>query len=377
MSVWQKVKCFFTGKKQFGGIKERDEGGKKEPLRAIRERRKDISHAIGTGLLIFIALVMVSEMSLALINFFFWQNKNVGAFVIPIAVMPAVAVILTGIVIYVGNQANKMKVKFISAFDRLSRGEFGCRLEVPAKGQFKSLFENFNKMSKELSSIQALKDEFIHDFSHEFKTPIASINGFANLLLDGDVTEEERRRYLKIIADESARLSTLAENTLMLNRLENQQFVGETQPYRLDTQIKDCIILLEGEWSKKNIAVNSSLERVEYCGNAAMIRQVWVNLLTNAVKFTPENGEICVTLRAGENFAEVCVSDSGVGMSEEVAAHAFDRYYRGDSSRSSGGNGLGLSIVKRIVALCGGSVSVSSRPGEGSAFTVRLPLDAG
>ena len=108
-----------------------------------------------------------------------------------------------------------------------------------------------------------------------------------------------------------------------------------------------------------------------------MIRQVWVNLLTNAVKFTPENGEICVTLRAGENFAEVCVSDSGVGMSEEVAAHAFDRYYKGDSSRSSGGNGLGLSIVKRIVALCGGSVSVSSRPGEGSAFTVRLPLDAG
>ena len=119
MSAWQKVKCFFTGKKQFGGIKERDEGGKREPLRAIRERRKDISHAIGTGLLIFIALVMVSETSLALINFFFWQNKNVGAFVIPIAVMPAVAVILTGIVIYVGNQANKMKVKFISAFDRL------------------------------------------------------------------------------------------------------------------------------------------------------------------------------------------------------------------------------------------------------------------
>lgn len=385
-SGWQKfcggVKGFFAGVKDFFvgiykklcGIKESD---KKLPLKKIKQvKRKDVGNAVKMFLLIFIALVMFSETTLAVINLFFWKNQNVGAFVIPIAIMPALAIILTGIIIYINNQTNKFTVKFVGAFDKVAHGEFGYQLEVPKKGQLKSLFENFNKMSAELKSIQTLKDEFIHDFSHEFKTPIASINGFANLLLEGGLSEEEQRQYLKIIADESARLSTLSENTLMLNRLENQQIIGEVKPFRLDLQIKECVILLEREWSAKDIALSSDLFEAEIEGNASLLQQVWINLLNNAIKFTPEGGEINVSMSAEDNFICVSVRDNGIGMSAEVASHIFEKYYQGDSSHATRGNGLGLSIVRRIVTLSDGDVRVESKEGEGSAFIVKLPLFA-
>lgn len=385
-SGWQKfcggVKGFFAGVKDFFvriykklcGIKESD---KKLPLKKIKQvKRKDVGNAVKMFLLIFITLVMLSETTLAVINLFFWKNQNVGAFVIPIAIMPTLAIILTGIIIYINNQTNKFTVKFVGAFDKVAHGEFGYQLEVPKKGQFKSLFENFNKMSAELKSIQTLKDEFIHDFSHEFKTPIASINGFANLLLEGGLSEEEQRQYLQIIADESARLSTLSENTLMLNRLENQQIIGEVKPFRLDLQIKECVILLEREWSAKDIALSSDLFEAEIEGNASLLQQVWINLLNNAIKFTPEGGEINVSMSAEDNFICVSVRDNGIGMSAEVASHIFEKYYQGDSSHATRGNGLGLSIVRRIVTLSGGDVRVESKEGEGSAFIVKLPLFA-
>ena len=385
-SGWQKfcggVKGFFAGVKDFFvgiykklcGIKESD---KKLPLKKIKQvKRKDVGNAVKMFLLIFIALVMFSETTLAVINLFFWKNQNVGAFVIPIAIMPALAIILTGIIIYINNQTNKFTVKFVGAFDKVAHGEFGYQLEVPKKGQFRSLFENFNKMSAELKSIQTLKDEFIHDFLFFFKTPIASINGFANLLLEGGLSEEEQRQYLKIIADESARLSTLSENTLMLNRLENQQIIGEVKPFRLDLQIKECVILLEREWSAKDIALSSDLFEAEIEGNASLLQQVWINLLNNAIKFTPEGGEINVSMSAEDNFICVSVRDNGIGMSAEVASHIFEKYYQGDSSHATHGNGLGLSIVRRIVTLSGGDVRVESKEGEGSAFIVKLPLFA-
>ena len=381
MSFTSKIKGFFKGVKGFfadtadriAALFGRER--RRLPLKKSSEaRRKDVGHAVATFLLVFVALTMVSELTLAVINLFFWKNSNAGAFVIPIAIMPALAIAITGIIIWLNNESNKMAGKVVEAFDKVSHGQFGYQLEVPKKSQFKSLFENFNKMSKELSSIQTLKDEFIHDFSHEFKTPIASINGFANLLLEGGLTEEEQRQYLKIIADESARLSTLAENTLTLNRLENQQFLGEVKPYRLDLQIKECVILLEREWTAKDITVSSELAPLEYEGNASLMQQVWLNLIGNAIKFTPSRGEIAVSLAERGGGAEVRVSDNGIGMSKEVALHVFDKYYQGDASHSTRGNGLGLSIVKRIVTLAGGSVSVESREGEGSTFIVFLPI---
>lgn len=373
MSVWQRIKNFFKGEKPFAGIREREEKSLKRGAGNVKGKRKDIGHAVGMGLLIFVLLVMLSETTLAIVNLFFWKGQNVGSFVIPIAVMPTIAIVITVAIVWINNENNKMAVRFITAFEKVSRGEYGYRLEVPAKGRFKELFENFNKMSTELASVQTLKDGFVHDFSHEFKTPIASINGFANLLLEGGLSEEEQRQYLGIIARESERLSALAENTLMINRLENQQFVGEAETYRLDTQLKDCIILLERQWTEKGIDIFSEPEPAEYRGNAQLMQQVWLNIINNAVKFTPRGGKIGVKLVREGGGLKVSISDTGIGMSEEVAAHVFDKYYQGDSSRSTAGNGLGLSIARHIVTLAGGDISVRSRPGEGSTFTVTLP----
>ncbi len=325
-------------------------------------------------LLVFITLVMISEIVLAVLNLFLWDEMDIGTFLIPIAIMPTVAVIIVGLTIYLNNLNEKLTLRLADALDRVSHGEFGYQTEVPQRGQFKTLFENFNKMSLELKSIQSLKDEFIHDFSHEFKTPIASVNGFANLLLEGGISEQEQRQYLKIIADESYRLSRLAENTLLINRLENQQIVGERGRYRPDLQIKECVILLESEWTAKDLTFTTEFIPIELEGNASLMQQVWLNLLSNAIKFTPAGGEISVKMSRTDEGLQVSVSDAGIGMSAEVASHIFEKYYKGDSSHAAAGNGLGLAIVRRAVNLTGGKISVQSREGEGSTFTVSLPL---
>lgn len=339
-----------------------------------RTRSRTFGQFVVMSLLVFITLVMVSEVALAVISLFLWDETDIGTFVIPIAVMPVVAVIIAGVIIYLNNENEKVTSRFAEALERVSHGEFGYLIEVPKRGRFKSLFENFNKMSLELKSIQSLKDEFIHDFSHEFKTPIASINGFANLLLEGGVSEQEQRQYLEIIAAESYRLSRLSENTLLINRLENQQFAGETEIFRPNLQIKECIILLESEWTAKNLIFTTEFIATELEGNASLMQQVWLNLLSNAIKFTPAGGEISVKMSLTHEGLQVSVSDTGIGMSAEVASHIFDKYYKGDSSHATTGNGLGLAIVRRAVNLAGGTISVHSREGEGSTFTVTLPL---
>ena len=160
----------------------------------------------------------------------------------------------------------------------------------------------------------------------------------------------------------------------MLGRLENQQFIGEIKPYRLDLQLKECIILLENAWAEKNIAIESDLPATTFSGNRSLMQQVWVNLLSNAIKFTPAGGEISIGIFREKNCVRVRVADNGIGMSEEVASHVFEKYYQGDPSHATAGNGLGLAIVRRIVTLSGGEISLVSREGEGSAFTVTLPV---
>ena len=231
-------------------------------------------------------------------------------------------------------------------------------------------------MAQELQGVQTLRSDFINNFSHEFKTPITAVKGFAELLLDPSTSGEEREEYLQIILDESARLADLANSTLLLSKLESQQYISNKTIFLLDEQIKRCAILLSPAWEKKEIAFSADLESARYCGNEELMRHVWLNLLGNAVKYTPEGGEVSVTLRVGPGMLRVQVSDTGIGMSEEVQAHVFDKYYQGKNGQDGKGLGLGLSIVHRIVELCGGSVTVSSEEDQGSTFTVLLPVEA-
>lgn len=282
--------------------------------------------------------------------------------------------LLMGLIAYAsGRASSRYTGKLMSAIEKVSNGKFGVRLDVDKAGPYHEVFADFNAMCQELQSVQTLRDDFINHFSHEFKTPITSINGFARLLLEENVSDEERRRYLEIIASESERLAELSNNALLMTKLESQQHIADTAPYALDEQIRRCAILLMPQWSKKKIDLSADLEQATYTGNADLMQHVWINLLGNAVKFTPEHGEVTIGLKRNGKVLTVAVSDTGKGMAEEELVRAFEKYYQGDSSSKSKGLGLGLAIVKRIVDLAGGRIEARSSLGEGSTFTVYLP----
>jgi len=273
--------------------------------------------------------------------------------------------------------AGKRILRHIRALNEATRevakGNFDVRIEEISDDEIGQLTVSFNKMAAELKSIELLRNDFISNVSHEFKTPIALIQGFARLLQSDSLTDEERREYTQIIVDESERLSRLSSNILKLSKLENQEIVVEKTSFSLDEQIRRTILLLEPKWSKKNIEFNIELENIKYYGSEELLQQIWLNLIDNAVKFTGENGEIAVKLYDTGSSIKVRIVDNGIGMDDRTMKRIYEKFYQGDKAHSSEGSGLGLSLVKRIVELCGGKISVKSVKGKGSTFVVELP----
>ena len=265
-------------------------------------------------------------------------------------------------------------VTLSEAIRKVAAGDYSTRITEQKRAQMKPIYDDFNKMCAELESVKLLRNDFINSYSHEFKTPIASINGFASLVLEKDLPEDEQKEYLKIIVDESARLSNLATSSILLSKLTSQTIVTDIEEYDLGEQLRECSIILSGTWLKKNMKFDVSLESVMYRGNKEMMQHMWINLLDNAVKYTPEGGKITVLVREENGYAIVKIMDTGEGISKDIQKSLFDPYFQGDSSHSRQGLGLGLSIVKRIVELCKGTISVRSTLGEGSEFTVILPM---
>lgn len=269
----------------------------------------------------------------------------------------------------------------VQAMKQLEQGNFAVR--ISCKGwmrplELREFTQAFNAAAKELGSTEMLRKDFINNFSHEFKTPITSLGGFADLLLeDPDMPKEERREYLTIIRDESSRLASLANSVLALSRLESQTVLTDTAPFSLAEQLRQSALMMQQKWSRKKrveLAVELAPEdECLYTGNGALLQEVWVNLLDNAMKFSPEGGVVTLTLCKRGSTAEVTVTDQGPGMSPEVQKRIFDRFYQGDASHKTEGNGLGLAMADKIVQLHGGSILVKSRPGQGSSFTVCLP----
>ncbi len=288
--------------------------------------------------------------------------------------------------IIIGTIASVITSKFVLAriksvqigMREISRGNFSVRVEEKDRknkpSEFGELERTFNKMASDLDGIELFRNDFINNFSHEFKTPIVSIKGFARQLQSENLTDEQRREYVEIISSESDRLAKMSTNILLLTKLENQQIVSEKTTFSLDEQVRNSIILLEPRWSEKNIELDLDLpDSVEYNFNEEMLSHVWINLITNAISFTDENGKITVKLTENENSVICSISDNGIGMSEETLNRIFEKFYQGDKSHHAGGNGIGLNIVKRIIALAGGEIGVESKLGEGSTFTVILP----
>ncbi len=289
----------------------------------------------------------------------------------------ALGSLLIGIVIalYVGKLIVRPVQNMGNAFDELSKGNFDVKVPEDERiMEIREMAQRFNAMTYDLSHIETLRSDFVANVSHEFKTPIASIEGYATLLQNRNLSDEKHDHYVNKILENSKRLTDMSGNILMLSKLENQETVPDKSEYRLDEQIRKCILTLESKWAEKNIDFDMDLPRITYYGSESLLEQVWLNIIDNAIKHSPHSASIKINITQSNETVDVSISDNGDGMSEEVIKHIFEKFYQGDTSRKSEGNGLGLALVKRIVDLCKGSIKVKSELGKGTEFTVKLPI---
>lgn len=267
---------------------------------------------------------------------------------------------------------------YISAIRRMAKGDFSVTIKLPKqmRGEFSELAHSINDMAAELSQMEQMRQTFISNVSHEIQSPLTSIRGFARVLQQTNLEEEQRQHYASIIETESVRLSRLSDNLLKLTTLEADQQPMRMKPFRLDQQLRSTILACEPVWTEKDLLMDVNLdEEVTFIGDEELLSQVWTNMLANSMKFTPEGGSISIEVKRTNGGASVCISDNGVGISVEDLPHIFERFFKADKARSrmAGGSGLGLSIVKRIVEMHGGTVTASSTPGSGTTITVFLP----
>ncbi len=299
-----------------------------------------------------------------------------------IASVVASIIIGTLLLFIIGNTVLKPLSVLIKATKRVAGGDYTVRLEIGwiekhTIKELRELIRDFNDMTEELRNTELFRKDFISSFSHEFKTPLASIRGFARQLYEGDLTLEQQREFSKIILDETEYLSVLSQNTLLMTSLDNKDIITEKTTFSLDEQLRGCMIRLEPQWSEKDIEIDmEGLEDINFFWNEQLLAHVWNNLFDNAVKFTPEGGLIRVSCKRENGFVTVVVADSGCGIAEDALPHIFEKFYQADSSHATKGNGLGLPLVRRIVELGGGTVEVSSEIGRGTMFTVRLRENA-
>lgn len=268
--------------------------------------------------------------------------------------------------------------EIINKMNRLSAGDFKTRLKfgntLSSHPAVKELTTSFNKMAEELENTELLRNGFINDFSHEFKTPIVSIAGLANLLEKENLPEEKRLQYVRAIKEESMRLSSMATNVLQLNKIESQTILTDVNNFNLSEQVRSAVLLLEDKWVKKGIDLQLEFDEYDIFANDELLMQVWINLIDNAVKFTDEGGFVGIDITAAEDSLKVRISNTGKEIPEDERAKLFNKFYQGDESHATGGNGIGLAIVKKIVELHHGQIDVVSREGI-NAFTVILPTD--
>lgn len=263
--------------------------------------------------------------------------------------------------------------KLRTAMEKVADGDFTVRLETKSSSkEIQEIYSGFNLMTNELSNTEILQTDFVSNVSHEFKTPINAIEGYSMLLQDNENLNEEQKQYVDKIVFNTNRLSTLVGSILLLSKIENQSLSVKPTVYRLDEQIRQSIVALEPAWSKKDLEFDVELDRVEYTGNENMMHHVWDNLIGNAIKFNPECGLVRIRLTQRNDDVIFTVEDSGPGLSDEAKKHIFDKFYQADSSHKEEGNGLGLALVKKILAVSNGEISAENMDGGGCRFTVLL-----
>jgi len=292
-----------------------------------------------------------------------------------------VIVDLLGIALLIGVFATNFLTKWLidpikkigGAMEKISEGDFSTRLEMKSSSkEIKEIYSGFNMMAHELESTEILQSDFVSNVSHEFKTPINAIEGYSMLLQNDDNLTAEQKEYVEKIIFNTQRLSTLTGSILLLSKLENQTIVSNKTQFDLDEQIRKSLLSLENEWDKKDIEFDIEMDDTDFIGNEALLHHIWDNLISNAIKFSEKNGIIAIRLQNLDDKIVFTISDQGIGISEESQKHIFDKFYQGDSSHKEKGNGLGLALVKKIIDLEGGEISVRNNDDKGCTFTVIL-----
>lgn len=328
------------------------------------------------SLLIFVTLsvtiVLMFAFTLLLVKF---GIVDTGNWKISVLVLGFLSIFIgTLISILISKNQIRTVINISNATQEVTKGNFDIELDENIKAtEINTMVHNFNRMIKELKNTELFRNDFIENVSHEFKTPLSAIEGYATLLQKKDLSRDKQIEYTKKILFNTKRLSSLTGNILLLSRLENQEIEVKKENYSLDEQLREIILLFEPQWTNKNLELDIELESIDYFGNKELLVQVWQNIIGNAIKFVSDNGKIRVILLRDNNIIKVLIVDNGIGMSSDVIQRIYEKFYQGDESHSTFGNGLGLALSKRIIDLHNGNIQVSSKEGKGTTFTIILP----
>lgn len=322
----------------------------------------------------FIGSLLSTALALAVV----WLlNRRFGVWLgIPYTIRVLLISILSGAAIAVG--LSKIFVspmmKLGDAMRKVAGGDFTVRLDCTSKiRDVREVYGSFNTMVKELGNTETLQTDFVSNVSHEFKTPINAIEGYASLLQDSQLTDEQKNAYIDKIIFNTRRLSDLVGNILLLSKVNNQTISLKASTFRLDEQVRQSILALESKWEKKEIEFDIDLDEIEYTGYENLLSHVWLNLIDNAVKFSPQNGQIRIRLKQLAGSVTFSIWDNGLPIPEADIDRIFNKFYQGDNSHASEGNGLGLALVRKIVAAAHGTINVTSSEDAGTEFVVALP----
>lgn len=330
------------------------------------------------GFIFSSAAVVGSLLSTALAMFIVWLlNRRFGVWLgMPYTIRVLLICILSGAAIAVG--LSKIFVspmmKLGDAMRKVAGGDFSVRLDCSSRMRdVREVYGSFNTMVKELGNTETLQTDFVSNVSHEFKTPINAIEGYASLLQDTQLTDEQKNAYIDKIIFNTRRLSDLVGNILLLSKVNNQTTSPKTSTFRLDEQVRQSILALESKWEKKEIEFDIDLDEIEYTGYENLLSHVWLNLIDNAVKFSPQNGQIRIRLKQLDGSVTFSIWDNGLPIPEADIDRIFNKFYQGDNSHAAEGNGLGLALVRKIVAAAHGTINVTSSEDAGTEFVVALP----
>ncbi len=361
----------------------------KPNLQRLREstrrwKEKTSRNSLTLGLAFFAFLILVSAMTLTLVMLFILERAGLFVntdgdvqFGTILLCMALISLVFGAAIAYFGSRLSLKPINdLINKLNRLAAGDFKARLKfegaLASYPAFEEIATSFNTLAEALEGTELLRGDFINNFSHEFKTPIVSITGMASLLTRGNLTEEQRRTYLRSIEEESKRLAAMATNVLKLTRVENQTILTDLSAFNLSEQLRASLLLLETKWESKSLELSLSFDELTIEANEELLKEVWINLLDNAVRFSPERGTVTVEASETDGLITVRVGNEGSEIPPEKQKKIFNKFYQADESHATQGNGIGLAIVKRVVELHGGEVRVESGNGQ-TVFTVELP----